>query len=91
MVEIVFYASRKDRADIIKLREAQGMTMLSDDFVSMLGFDTTGDSGRLTFDFRPDQAPTAEQTRLKLLESKIQDNSATFAEVKEYIAKKLLG
>ena len=87
-MRIEFYISKTNR-DIIKNQAYLiGESVIHDDFINIVGNPTDGNTGRLTFDVKPDAIPTAEQLRVKELLEKI-NNDQSLSNLEERDFRKL--
>ncbi len=83
-MRIVYYNSKKERITELKKANEKGESAIHDDFLDVNGKVTDGNSGKLTFDIL-DNTPDPKFLRMKELRKKLQDDSITFKELKEYL------
>ncbi len=75
-MRIEFYNNINQRDALKQSANNIGESTIHDDFVDSNGNATDGNSGRLTFDIIPDPIPTADQTTVRAIIDKINNNQS---------------
>ncbi len=71
-----FYVSKTNRDILKNMAHTIGESVIHDDFVDILGNPTDGNTGRLTFDIKPDPIITTDELRVRDLVTKIKNDQS---------------
>ena len=83
-MRIEYYSNKEESIKLKKEANAKGESTIHDDFIDSNESLTDGKSGKLTFVVIP-KPDNTKFIRRKKLQKKLNDNSITFEELKEYL------
>ena len=81
---IKFYKSISEKKSLIESQHNLGKSVIHDDFIDINDNSTDRFSGKLTFELIA-QPDNTKHDRIKLLNSRLKNNSITFEELKELL------
>ena len=84
-MRIEFYVSKTNRDILKNMAHTIGESVVHDDFINILGNPTNGNTGRLTFDIIPDPIPTVNELRSRELKRKLEADTITERELREFL------
>ncbi len=71
-----FYISKTNRDILKNMANLIGESVIHDDFVNSVGMPTDGNTGRLTFDIKPDPIPTTDELTVRAIIAKIESDQS---------------
>ncbi len=81
-MRIEFYVSKTNRDILKNMAHTIGESVIHDDFIDIVGNHKDGNTGRLTFDVKPNIPPTTDELRVRELVTKI-NNDQSLSNIEE--------